>query len=253
MADFNPSDLKAWRKAHKLSQEKFAKLSKLGLSTVMSIEAGIHKMQDRTLIKLQQAIAEIEAGMTPSAAAKSAAPVAVKPKVETKAAVNTTAIAASSESSADVFPIQELRTWRKKYGLTQAQFAELAGLSGNTIANIEVGSHNVHGNTLAKITSAVRATEAKTAPKVEKVTPPTPVVVKPAPAPVIEVKPVKPVAPVVSAPVHTPAPAPVTAPVVTVQHPAIRPLDNIDIELIVRLLGLPSGKKIEVLKGLMEE
>ena len=61
MSDFQTIDLKSWRKRYNLSQEKFVELSGLGLSTVIRIEAGAHKIQDRTLLKLNTAIRQIEA------------------------------------------------------------------------------------------------------------------------------------------------------------------------------------------------
>jgi len=63
MSDFQTIDLKSWRKRYNISQEKFAELSGLGLNTVARIEAGAQKVQDRTLLKLNTTMRQIEADL----------------------------------------------------------------------------------------------------------------------------------------------------------------------------------------------
>ena len=63
MSEFQIFELKSWRKRHGLSQGKFAKLSGLGMNTIMKIEAGVLKVQDRTQIKLTQAVRDYEASL----------------------------------------------------------------------------------------------------------------------------------------------------------------------------------------------
>ena len=63
MSGFQISELKFWRKSHGLSQGKVAKLSGLGLNTIMKIEAGVTKTQGRTQLKLTQAVHDYEASL----------------------------------------------------------------------------------------------------------------------------------------------------------------------------------------------
>ncbi len=62
MAKFHPSDLKAWRKRFHLAQSDFAKLAGVSLNTIGNIEAGAHKIQEATRIKISRAMKTFEAG-----------------------------------------------------------------------------------------------------------------------------------------------------------------------------------------------
>jgi len=125
------------------------------------------------------------------------------------------------------FNIADLRTWRRKYNISQEKFAKLANLGINTILKIESGKHKVQVQTQDKILQAIKNIESES--KVS--TPPPPVAIKPTVA-----------APVEKSETVTPKPTGQYSPIV---------LSNLDLELIHRILLMNAREKLHLLEKLM--
>ena len=202
-------DLKSFRKKHGLSQAKLAKLAKVSLNTILNMEAGKHKTMKGTMLKLQDAIKAIEAK-----------PVAdVKPVIKPRA------------------PMIDLKSFRKKHGLSQAKLAKLAKVSLNTICNMEAGKGKPRADTLKRIEQAIKAIEAKPAAEV-----------KPAKAKKHKAVPkAKPARKVRVAKAKRKSPG---RPRKTTETSPIK-LSNVDLELLNRVLNMNEREKIELLKKML--
>jgi DNA-binding XRE family transcriptional regulator len=171
----------------------------------------------------------------------------------------------------------DLKTWRKKFNLSQGKLADLAELSLNTIMKMESGAKDVQKRTIDRLLLAIKAVEDKvTVIPAETRKPTAPVapapvapVVAPIVAPPVVAKPVDVAAPTpklsVPAPVVTPdpavAPTPVAAPAPQVSMatlpvpPQVAPLQltNLDLELINRVILMSVKQKLRMLELMMDE
>ena len=143
------TNIRAWRKKHGLSQKKLANLAKINVITLRMIENGKSKPLAETLQKLQDAMKAIEA--KPAKAKKRKAAARTKPVAKPPA------------------PMIDLKSWRKKHGLSQAKLSKLAKVSLNTILNMEAGKHEPMKGTVQKLQDAIKAIEAKPAAEVKPV------------------------------------------------------------------------------------
>jgi len=122
----------------------------------------------------------------------------------------------------------DLKSWRKRFNLSQGKFVELSGLS--TVTSIEAGSHKLRGQTLAKLIQAMKEVETSNKPGIEVAgnQPPIPAEVSPlamTDTPKVE-------KPFVATPVG---------------------ITNLDLELIRRILPMTLKEKFRLLESVMEE
>ena len=133
--------------------------------------------------------------------------------------------------------VKDLKSWRKKYGLSQAKLSKLARVSLNTICNMEAGKGKPRGDTLAKITQAIKAVESKPAAEVKPAkAEKRKAVPKAKPARKVHVVKVKRISR--GRPRKTTKTSPIK-------------LSNVDLELFNRVLNMSESKKIELLKKMM--
>lgn len=59
------------------------------------------------------------------------------------------------------FKLSELKSWRQRFGLTQKELADVAGLSLMTIGQWEAGKTPGRSDTLAKLTRAMASVEKR--------------------------------------------------------------------------------------------
>ncbi len=149
-------DLKQWRLKHRLSQRRLANLARINVITLRKIETWKSKPLKETLKKLQDVVKAIEA--EPVLKAKPAKAKKRKATVEAKPVAKPPA------------PMIDLKSFRKRHGLSQAKLAKLAKVSLNTILNTEAGKHKPMKGTLLKIEQAIKAVESKPVPKAKPAT-----------------------------------------------------------------------------------
>ncbi|NQT34472.1 helix-turn-helix transcriptional regulator [bacterium] len=197
-------DLKSWRKQHGLSQKKLAELAKVSLNTICNVEAGKGKPMKGTVKKLEEVFKAVES----------------KPSAKTKLTVEAKPVVKRKE------PMIDLKSFRKKHGLSQAKLAKLAKVSLNTICNVEAGKGTPMKGTVKKLEEAFKAVESMPGKAVPKAKLTRMVRVTKAkrkghdkPRKTIETGPIK--------------------------------LSNIDLELFNRVLNMSEGEKIELLKKMM--
>ena len=180
----------------------------------------------------------------PKPVPKVVAPIVAKPKEK---------LARGPKTTAPFLGVNfDLKTWRKRFALSQGKLADMAQLSLNTIMKFEAGAKDVQKRTLDRLLQAIKSVEDK-------------VTVIPAEAP----KPVAtaaasvatPMAPVAPARVEPVAPKPVAitqqqapAKVETAAPSAAAPiqLTNLDLELINRVIVMSTKEKLRMLSLMME-
>ncbi len=255
MAGFDPSELRAWRKKHGISQEKLARISKLGVNTILKLEGGT-KVQKDTLLSLMQAVKEINKSIktapTPEPTVETPPVSAVKP-VTAPTAKPVTAqpakpVAAAKSASHHLGSNLDLKTWRKRFGLSQGKLAELAQLSLNTIMKMESGAKDVQKRTIDRLLQAIKAVEGQfTSAPVESPKVAAPVEVAPE-----VIAPVA-VTPVVASQVATAPVAKHVESAPAVRHAVPLQLTNLDLELINRVILMNTKQKLRMLELMMDQ
>lgn len=269
MAGFNPEELRAWRKKRGISQEKLAKMANLGVNTVLKLESGA-RVEKQTMLALMKTVRDINKSMKaePVAAPSPKPTIPVKEKVVEKAEAKPapalkSAPVAKPEPPTDILNL-DLKSWRKRFKVSQGSLAKLAELSLNTIIKLESGAKDVQKRSLAKLAQAVKVIESKVGivpvemPKDDAASSANdPIVVtsvvSEANEPFVPAIPT-PAAPtpVASIPV---APIPAIAPI-SFATPAITPtlqLSNLDLELINRVILMNTKQKLRLLELIMED
>ncbi|NQT34219.1 helix-turn-helix domain-containing protein [bacterium] len=146
--------------------------------------------------------------------------------------------------------LEALKDWRKKFGLSQKKFSEIAQVSLETLRQIEIGrKRKPHKKTLKKLRTAITDIEKKGAP-ITEAKPPSAVEKKVKPG--VEKK-------KTGKKRGRPPKKAGTAPPARAVKAAVRPspsdkpvmISNLDLELINRILSMSNKEKLTLLQELL--